>query len=129
MQHPIIKQSLQCSILGPLLFIIYINDLFRACGGRVGRALDGRPDGPGFKSRCGNLFASELWQFRNVRRAFVFSFSHMILPLLLHFHLYISGRCCFDGSYSVHQPIPVLDILLPSSPWSFAVSLTFHLPF
>ena len=27
-------------------------------------ALDWRSGGPGFKSRCGNLFASELWQFR-----------------------------------------------------------------
>ena len=27
------------------------------------RALDWRPGGPGFESRCGNLFASELWKF------------------------------------------------------------------
>ena len=30
------------------------------------RALDWRPDGPGFESHCGKLFASELWQFRLV---------------------------------------------------------------
>ena len=28
------------------------------------RALDWRPDGPGFEYHCGKLFASELWQFR-----------------------------------------------------------------
>ena len=33
------------------------------------RALDWRPDGRGFESHCGNLFASELWQFRLPRFA------------------------------------------------------------
>ena len=36
------------------------------------RALDWRPDGPGFESHCGKLFASELWQFRLPRFASVF---------------------------------------------------------
>ena len=40
------------------------------------RALDLRPDGPGFESHCGNLFASELWQFRLPRFASVFRRRH-----------------------------------------------------
>ena len=36
------------------------------------RALDWRPDCPGFESHCGQLFASELWQFRLPRFASVF---------------------------------------------------------
>ena len=38
------------------------------------RALDWRPDGPGFESHCGKLFASELWQFRLPRFAGPVSF-------------------------------------------------------
>ena len=40
------------------------------------RALDWRPDGPGFESHCGKLFASELWQFRLPRFASVFRRRH-----------------------------------------------------
>ena len=38
--------------------ITLIDDVmsFGGCGGRVGRALDWRPGGPGLESRCGNLF-------------------------------------------------------------------------
>ena len=40
------------------------------------RALDWRPDGPGFESHCGKLFASELWQFRLPHFASVFRRRH-----------------------------------------------------
>ena len=43
------------------LFGVYLTK-----GGAVAewvRALDWRPDGPGFESHCAKLFASELWQF------------------------------------------------------------------
>ena len=40
------------------------------------RTLDWRPDGPGFESHCGKLFASELWQFRLPRFASVFRRRH-----------------------------------------------------
>ena len=40
------------------------------------RALDWRPDGPGFESHCGKLFASELWQFRLPCFASVFRRRH-----------------------------------------------------
>ena len=50
-------------VLGQLRFLLVI---MVQVGGAMTvwvRALDWRPGGPGFESRCGN-FASELWQFR-----------------------------------------------------------------
>ena len=55
--------------------VFYTRNVKGARGGRGDRALDWRPGGPRFESRCGNI-ASELWQFRLPRFASVFRRRH-----------------------------------------------------
>ena len=60
------------------------------------RALDWRPGGPGFESRCGN-FASELWQFRLPRFASVFRRRH-IKAFGPFYMVYIPGEIKYTTS-------------------------------
>ena len=72
------------------------------------RALDWRPDGPGFESHCGKLFASELWQFRLPRFASVFRRRVILKTAHNCIQLHTTAHSCIQlhtTAYNCTQPL------------------------